>query len=237
MSDRTQIYLAYPVYDKSDARAEASLQLAIQSSQYADVHKHLWIGDSCISRVRNRQISQFWHMKEYEWYMTLDCDIQVRHTCPEDNLFDKLLAWNVDVVGALVSKTNVGPGVQPCASVPLVTNCVVNYNSGLVKMRWLGAGLMLIRRSVVDKMIAAYPQMEYDSTASKGAKEWALYDPMITVMPDGFRKSLSEDWAACQRWLDIGGEIYADTSIRTVHWGEGGYALWPDPPGKDKDHE
>jgi len=41
-----------------------------------------------------------------------------------------------------------------------------------------------------------------------------------------FRKLLSEDWSFAQRWTDMGGKIYADTSIALKHIGEYSYSLY-----------
>jgi len=41
-----------------------------------------------------------------------------------------------------------------------------------------------------------------------------------------FKKYLSEDWAFCSRWKDLGGEIWADTSLVLKHHGKISYDLF-----------
>ena len=40
---------------------------------------------------------------------------------------------------------------------------------------------------------------------------------------------LSEDWGFCRRWRQIGGKVWADPSIKLVHYGE--HAYRGDPMG------
>ena len=68
-------------------------------------------------------------------------------------------------------------------------------------------GFMRIRRHVIEKMIAMYPELEYgvDPDNEPGKRAYALFDPMIR--DDLY---LGEDYAFCRRWQDMGGEIYTD---------------------------
>ena len=67
-----------------------------------------------------------------------------------------------------------------------------------------------------------------------GKKIYGLYIPMIYDIkenefpgtPTSFKKYLSEDWAFCSRWRNIGGKIYADTSIALRHIGKVPYTIW-----------
>ena len=78
----------------------------------------------------------------------------------------------------------------------------------------LPGGFMKISRNCAEKMIEAYPRQTLRSV-SENTQFWPLFDPYQT--PDGNR--LSEDFSFCQRWIDIGGQIWADFEIEMGHIG------------------
>lgn len=84
---------------------------------------------------------------------------------------------------------------------------------------YCGTGFMMIRRDAVVQMNAAYPELLCRSTPAhsnaKPLEAHALFECMIDK--DG--TYLSEDFAFCQRWRDIGGEIWLDTQGRLTHTG------------------
>lgn len=80
-----------------------------------------------------------------------------------------------------------------------------------------GTGCMLIRREVIDQMIAAHPEWAYtyDQRDGQGPRQhWAIFDCEIE---DG--RYLSEDYAFCRRWQRMGGRIMLDTEVALSHTG------------------
>jgi len=97
---------------------------------------------------------------------------------------------------------------------------VVIEKSGFVKVRYAGTGFLMIRRAALEQMCARYPQLQFKRDHSVDAenpsdKRFALFESMIAE--DG--TYLSEDFAFCKRWTDIGGEIWADLSSKLAHVG------------------
>jgi hypothetical protein len=82
-------------------------------------------------------------------------------------------------------------------------------------------GFMCIKRQVFPKMMAAYPQLNYVPDGPPNNPEapyyWLFFDCMVD--PDTGRY-LSEDYAFCRRWRDIGGKVYADLDSRLGHLGQ-----------------
>ena len=70
-------------------------------------------------------------------------------------------------------------------------------------------------------MMAAYPQLNYVPDGPPNNPEapyyWLFFDCMVD--PDTGRY-LSEDYAFCRRWRDIGGKVYADLDSRLGHLGQ-----------------
>ena len=87
-----------------------------------------------------------------------------------------------------------------------------------VEVKYLSTGCMLASSKLIEDMVKAYPDLEYDQNGTDKIA-YALYQPYIHVQPSGFREYLSEDWAFCQRAIDIGYSVWADGSIKCGHWG------------------
>jgi len=96
----------------------------------------------------------------------------------------------------------------------------VTESAGFVRVRYAGTGFLMIRRGALERMCARYPQLQYRRDHSvdgalAGDNRFALFECMIAE--DG--TYLSEDFAFCKRWTDIGGEIWADLNSRLNHVG------------------
>ena len=92
---------------------------------------------------------------------------------------------------------------------------------GFVTAEYAGTGFMLIRRKVLEKMIAAYPETRYTSShhtslPSTSGNQYALFDCMIDQESGAY---LSEDYTFCKRWRDTGGQIWLDTESTLTHIG------------------
>ena len=82
-------------------------------------------------------------------------------------------------------------------------------------------GFMCIKRGVINRMMQAYPQLNYVPDGPPDNPEaryyWLFFDCMVD--PDSGRY-LSEDYAFCRRWRDIGGKVHADLDSRLGHLGQ-----------------
>lgn len=79
-------------------------------------------------------------------------------------------------------------------------------DDGFVRCLDAGTGFMRVTRPALQRLIAAHPELQYQSDmfGSAGTR-WAIFD---TMLADG--RYLSEDYAFCRRWQQIGGEIWVD---------------------------
>jgi hypothetical protein len=92
---------------------------------------------------------------------------------------------------------------------------------GFTRVRYAGTGFLMIRRQVFEKMCAAYPSLQFFREHSLDAlagspNRFALFECMIDPKTGTY---LSEDFAFCKRWTDIGGEIWADLDSKLDHVG------------------
>jgi hypothetical protein len=96
----------------------------------------------------------------------------------------------------------------------------VTQSGSFVKVRYAGTGFLMIRRSAVERMCANYPQLQFKrdhsvDAAATSDNRYALFECMIA----GDGTYLSEDFAFCKRWTDMGGEIWADLDSKLSHVG------------------
>lgn len=230
------IFVSVPILDRPELKMIQSLYQAALSTKNHRARMYFNENDSLISRVRNVHISEFLNTyKECEYFISLDSDIEILNSYTDNNIFDKLVAHDKDFVGGLyaLKQTKTKP---LCSSIPLKyprdsIPFDIPLNNGLIEMRWLSSGCWCLKRSAVEKMVEAYPELTYvgdDNVAGKPIH--GLYMPCISDITnvDGkvFKKYLSEDWAFVERWRNIGGKVYADTSIALKHYGKISHQLW-----------
>tara|TARA_B100001287_G_scaffold262491_1_gene252465 strand:- start:3122 stop:3946 length:825 start_codon:yes stop_codon:yes gene_type:complete len=96
----------------------------------------------------------------------------------------------------------------------------LTLNNGLIELLDGGTGFMCIKRSVIEKMINAYPETKYVNDINLGAEYenncYSLFDTMHC--PDSNRY-LSEDYTFCRRWQSLKGKIWLDPTVNLNHKG------------------
>lgn len=187
-------------------------------------------GDALITRARASLVSQFLDDADATHLLFIDADIgfepdQVLRliACAADMCAAvypiKRIDW--DKVKTIVEASRPNPSAAALKYVFEVDdpNAVVE-NSGFIKVRYAGTGFLMIRRQALQRMCAHYPQLRYERDHSIDAvirsdNRFALFECMIAE--DG--TYLSEDFAFCKRWIDMGGEIWADLRSKLNHVG------------------
>jgi hypothetical protein len=102
-----------------------------------------------------------------------------------------------------------------------VDNTPIAAVKDFARVRRAPMGFMLIRRSVVQRLREAHPELRYKPISRHGdyAKDlpyrFALFES--TIEEGGLY--LTEDYAFCRRWTELGGEIWLDIKSRLTHYG------------------
>lgn len=96
------------------------------------------------------------------------------------------------------------------------------WHQNLMEVRDVGFGMVMLRRLAIDKMCAAYPELQYRT--GDGSKQYALFLDMLDG-GDGieFAERLSEDFSFCRRWRAIGGKIWINPYAALTHAGRKEY--------------
>ena len=100
----------------------------------------------------------------------------------------------------------------------------VEVNGGLAQVSYVGTGFMMIRRAALARLCDAHPELRADMRDVVGSpaatKAVMVFETMIEPETGHY---LSEDYAFCRRWRDLGGEIWADVETRMNHVGHAVY--------------
>lgn len=212
--------------------AASLFKLQQQVRAYSEINLKILFkdGDALITRARANLTSQFLDDPSATHLLFVDADIGFE---PEQVL--RLIQCGADMCAAVYPikridwnkvKTTIETARPNAAAAALKyvfevdnPNAVI-AKAGFVKVRYAGTGFLMIRRRALERMCAQYPQLQYKRDHSMDAatasdKRYALFECMIG--DDG--TYLSEDFAFCKRWTDMGGEIWADLNSKLNHIG------------------
>jgi hypothetical protein len=235
MTERIHLVVATPCFGGQVSSIYASsifrLQSAIRSKSNVEFKVQLRDGDALITRARANLMTQFLDDPTATHLLFIDADIGFT----PQQVF-RLIEAGHDVSAALYPIKRVNwekarravasnrPNV-PAASLDYVLEINdpdhVEVVGGFTRVRYAGTGFLMIRRQVFEKMCAAYPTLQFFREHSLDAlagspNRFALFECMIDPRTGTY---LSEDFAFCKRWTDIGGEIWADLESKLDHVG------------------
>lgn len=191
-------------------------------------------GESLITRARNNCVASFLASPQYTHLFWIDADIGFS----AEAAF-RLLASGHDVCAGVYPlkreqwpQHGVPAGTTQQDYETNYTRYTVNTEApadgsaleltvqpdGFIKLREAPTGFMSIKRSVFEKLIAAYPDHQYisDSAGEEGGLRYRFFD--VAVDPVS-RRYLSEDYGFCRLWTDIGGSIHVDANSNLSHHG------------------
>ncbi len=191
--------------------------------------------DALVSRARATLVGAFLDQPQATHLLFVDADISF-----EPEQVERLLGFDKDFVGALYPvkaldwdrlPERFANNGEPLAQAGL--NYVGTFCEGADLKRdgdfataiYAGGGFQLIRRTVIERMIQAYPETRYGTIhaypPSSSDNFYALFDCIIDRDSGAY---LSEDYAFCRRWRDIGGKIWLDGASRLTHTGPSAFS-------------
>ena len=199
--------------------------------------------ESLIPRARNGIVAKFMAQEELTHLMFIDADItfnwvslvklllsdkelcggcypkkminwdKVKHHIKEENAIDNnlLLAKSLDYVFNPVYFKN-------------GDNLIAQVENGLVKVKDIGTGFMMIKKSVIETMFFKFPELQYRNNVAGYYSEntnieeyfYTLFD---TIIDPESKVYLSEDYLFCKRWVECGGDLWLDLSTNLNHTG------------------
>jgi len=212
------------------ANSLLKLQQQVRSYDDLDLTVNFKDGDALITRARASLVAQFLDDPDATHLLFIDADIGFE---PEQVI--RLIQCGADMCAAIypikridwdrarkvIEEKRPNPAAATLHYVLGVEDPTsVVTSGGFVKVRYAGTGFLMVRRAALERMCAHYPQLRFArdhsaDAAVPSANRYALFDCLI----DETGTYLSEDFAFCRRWTDMGGEIWADLSSRLEHVG------------------
>lgn len=197
--------------------------------------------ESLITRARNGIVARFIGDKTLTHLMFIDADITfswigiLKLVIANKELSGgcypkKVLNW--DKVSANVKRhENIDSKELMARSVDYVFNPVyftegdkimAKVENGMVKVKDIGTGFMLIQRKVFDTLMYKFPELKYkNNVAGYHNDEYIDYFYnffAIEIDPES-RVLLSEDYLFCKIWRELGGDLWLDLGINLNHTG------------------
>lgn len=240
-----KLFVATPMYGgfNHGLFMKSCLDLQNVLTQYQVEVKFSFIfNESLITRARNYLVDEFLHRSDSTHLLFIDADIMFN---PQDVI--ALLALDREIIGGPYPKKSIkwgnikkavlrNPNIEAGQLDLLTGDYVFNPVAGTQKFSIsdplevleIGTGYMMVQKQVFHKFAEAYPQLKYKpdhvGQAHFDGSRYihAFFDCFIDSKENGGNGSdryLSEDYAFCQRWRNIGGKIWLCPWIQTAHVG------------------
>lgn len=205
--------------------------------------------DSLVSRARNNLIARAMFNTKATHFLFIDSDItwspmDIFRLLLDDKPivggiyplkkynFEKLVPQDgvPSYIDQWLERKNNGPLKNILDDEAMIQTNLLNYNlnhisnqvaieNGLIRVRHLATGFMMIQRSTLEKMMMAFPSTKYEDDVQflkpeENKYAYALFDCGVE---EGHY--MSEDWLFCNRWRKMGGEVFVDVQISLTHSG------------------
>jgi hypothetical protein len=237
MTDQIHLVVATPCFGGQVSSIYAGsifhLQRAVRSRSGIDFTVLMRDGDALITRARANLVTLFLDNPSATHLLFVDADIGFT----PDQVF-RLIESGADMVAGIypIKRVNWDKARRMLqAGRPNPSSGALDYVleiddpdhvvvvDGFTRVRYAGTGFLMVRRHVLEKMCQhpAYASLQFFREHSLDAlagspNRFALFESMIDPNTGTY---LSEDFAFCKRWTDIGGEIWADLQSRLDHVG------------------
>jgi hypothetical protein len=232
------IYLAVPCYGGMLNLYFMQSLMRLQDAcrgRGVGLHVELMGGDALITRARARLAAQFLAHAEATHLLYIDADIGF---APE-TVF-RLLDSEKDVIAAVCplkqidwekvrAAAKAGVADLQAAAIGYVVRFLptadksVEVEDGMAKVSYGGTGFLMIKRGAMQRIVDAHPELRAkmgDMADALAPEAVMVFDTMIEPETGQY---LSEDYAFCRRWRDLGGDIWADFEARLTHVGHAAY--------------
>lgn len=168
-------------------------------------------GDSLIPRARIACAAEFLNDPDSTHLLFVDSDITFT---PDD--IARLVYTDHEVVGAVYPKKTLPlafPMNFPSAEL------VYDEETGCFEGKDMPTGFLMIKRSVIERMIHAYPERRCMIAEGGWEKNRNCYDLFPVGVMDESQMYLSEDYGFCRLWQRIGGKVWVIPDIELGHTG------------------
>lgn len=209
---RNKIFFALHLYRVPDCKPFLSSLNAtgrLLKSKGYEPYKGMAFGDPYIQKARNDLVKQF-----------LDSDCDVFFFVADDLKFDP-----EDALRVIETPGEVVAGAYSMKCKPAQFAAIhkkdehgkpIVREDGCVAALGVQTGFLRIHRSVFEKIIEGYPELAFWGMNKEGERINVSHD----FFPQGVVRNrwLGEDYAFCNLWTELGGEIWVVPDIDFVHY-------------------
>lgn len=197
--------------------------------------------ESLITRARNGIVARFYADIESTHLLFVDADITfswvsvVKLLLADKELSGgcypkKMINWD-KVKHHVKENPTINNDILMCKSLDYVfnpiyykegDNIVCKVDRGLVKVKDIGTGFMMIKKQCIFKMMKEYPDLKYRNNVAgydvNNVNDY-FYTLFDTAIDPESKVYLSEDYLFCKRWISMGGESWMDIDTNLNHTG------------------
>jgi FkbM family methyltransferase len=202
-----RLFLAIPEYGSPHTWFRTALD-ELKRNPPCEILMRQCVGDSLVTRARNNLTADFLETNCSD-LLFIDSDLVF-----SPGHVARILSHDEDVVCGLYPKKQVGDAQWVINALETPTE---PREDGLQQIKYGGTGFMRVRRNVFERMKEAADWYHEDGDHHR--KEHDFWPVGVYKFPDKSRRYLSEDWYFCQRWLDLGGKVWADLGVVLKHIG------------------
>lgn len=209
---KKKVFISTPAYDrKVDVIYMLSILDTVRLLEMEGFEVHVQLPTQCALLVRSRN-------DILERFIELDCDYAL--------LVDNDLGWDPEaVLRLIIADKEISGGVYPARDGKGYKFEAYTEEDGklircpetqLLKMKYIPAGFMLIKKSAIKTMREKYPELYYEpkNMYSEMSKGYCLFN---TEVFEG--QFWGEDYVFCRRARDAGIDIWVDPLIAFNHDG------------------
>jgi len=194
--------------------------------------------ESLVTRARNIMVGKFLSDPECTHLFFIDADIQFPvHNALKLIQVDKDVSYGIypakkiffENIRGFIDKIEDDNRLKPLCLNYMVSyeqdvhgKFIIDHKEKLLKVKYGTTGFMLIKKNVILKMARVFPELQYFNEKTcqlhriDSDKLYLFFDCRKDEETNDY---LSEDYAFCELWRKIGGEVWADLESRLTHWG------------------
>ena len=235
-----ELYVATPCYGCKMNAAYVACLLQLQGEcmrRGISMACQMLGNESLVQRGRHILIEQF-YQSNAKFLLFLDADLAFSPTAILDRLLEFAKKNPDAIVTGVYPKKSYdfgrikldSPTKEPLHMQAVDFNInIVDANAkaenGFIEVLDSATGCMLIPRQVVHRMREAYPELRCVNDINPGKHPVKEYVAIMDCMIDPVTKRyLSEDFAGCRRFQNIGGKIFVDLASGMCHVGTHTYS-------------
>ena len=221
---------------------QAVLKFQLDCMQQGILVSFTLLKSSLVTQGRNLCVAEFLNHKDhYDYLLFIDSDIDFNSStiykmigadkdiisCPYPmKTFDTDKMWRKIKETNLVNTPDDVLKAGHVFPIKMDNPNEMTMENGVIKVTHAPTGCMLIKRHVIEKMIRNHPELEiYQPTVINGkeVKKENFYNLFDTLHDVETKRYFGEDFGFCQRWTDMGGEIYIYAMDNITHVGDHQY--------------